>query len=331
MTGTELAQTVLATSEPDRPRWPRWVWATVVCVATVDLAILLSPIVSVDSESWRILLLTWATSAGLILAVHSRQCRGQTYALVTGLAIALSLWPALKILNYVTMAYPLPLADHMLAGWDQALGLDWLAYVRWLDTHPVVIEIMALTYQGLIQYCCFAFILLLLIKGHERAMEFIKLFVISSVTVILLGPLLPAQGAMIYYAPDQAEFEFVSTTMGTYFWPPLQEVRASTHLYLDVTNLPGLVAFPSFHTTMGALLIYVSRGSLTLLVPSMMFNLIMIASTPLFGGHYFVDVIAGIMLAGATIMVNKMLCRVDTIAQKTATVTAPTTLPVAAG
>lgn len=292
--------------------WPAWVWITVAAVVAVDLAALATPFVSLDDGSWPRLLLILLSAAGLSIIAHLAPLSPRLYVLVTGFAISLSLWPALKMLNHITMAFPLPLADAYLSSADSMLGFDWLSYVRWLDQYPSLLNLMGLTYGTLTDFCTLTFLILLLVKGHERAMELICLFVISAVFTILVGPLAPAKGAMVFYAPDAGQFASVSTSMGTYFWAPLEAIRGRSSIELSLASLPGLVAFPSFHTAMGVILIYVWRGAAITFVPSLAINLVMIASTPLFGGHYLVDVIAGIATAAGTILLYNQFGRTTT-------------------
>jgi membrane-associated phospholipid phosphatase len=63
----------------------------------------------------------------------------------------------------------------------------------------------------------------------------------------------------------------------------------------------GLVVFPSFHTTLAVLCIFAARPLRILKVPLLALNLLIILSAPFEGAHYFIDIIAGIILAALTI------------------------------
>lgn len=313
---------VLATNRPqttDRSRvpslWPKWVWLTLVAVIATDLIWIITPHASLSTNSWSSLASVGLCGTALVLLAHRCRLGPRTYTLITGFAITLAFWPALKLLNHLTMSIELPLADAVLASGDQILGLHWLSYIRWLDGYPTIVWAMSAVYGGLASYCCIIFLAVLICYGHVRAIEFTSLFVATAVFTIIVGPLFPAKGAMVFFAPDSDQFNFVSTNMGTYFWEPLSRIRMNDHLVLDIDNLPGLVAFPSFHTTMGMIGIYACRGHAALLIPSLSLNGLMIASTPLFGGHYFVDVIAGMITAvGAIYLYRTFRKQTDHIA-----------------
>ncbi|MFT3977324.1 MAG: phosphatase PAP2 family protein [Sphingomonas bacterium] len=236
---------------------------------------------------------------GLLLALaHHRRDRPMPFMLLSGAAISLAAWPLLRILNHLTMSIPFPLADARLAALDATIGFDWLAYVRWMDAHPGLLGLTNLTYQSLSYYSCAAFLLLLVARGPARAREFVLLFLSAAILTIVTGILLPARGAMLFHAPEAALFHhIVPGETGTYFWPALNALRSDPNHMLELGNLPGLVAIPSFHTAMGVIMICCSRGGPRLFLPSLTLNLLMIAGTPVWGGHYAVDILAGAGLA----------------------------------
>jgi membrane-associated phospholipid phosphatase len=221
--------------------------------------------------------------------------------LLSGLAFMLAAWPALRVYNHLVMTTGLPLADARLAGWDKALGFDWLGYLLWLDRHPALLRAMDWAYGGLTLYSGIAFVLVLLLIGAARAREFVLLFLLTAVAASTIGLFFPALAAMTYYAPDPDLFRSVPAHLGAYHVDTLERLRSAAAPVLDLRNLPGLTTFPSFHTAMGLVVIWCARGSRLLFVPMLALNALMIASTPAFGSHYFVDVIAGAALAAAAV------------------------------
>jgi membrane-associated phospholipid phosphatase len=69
----------------------------------------------------------------------------------------------------------------------------------------------------------------------------------------------------------------------------------------DVTDLGGIVAFPSYHAVLGVLLTYAHRGGV-LLWPVAALNAVMLVSIPSEGGHYLIDLVAGVPTAVFTIV-----------------------------
>jgi len=68
----------------------------------------------------------------------------------------------------------------------------------------------------------------------------------------------------------------------------------STPVSLDVVSQWTIVALVSLAGVIG---IYYCRGRLHVFVAALAVNGLMIAATPVYGGHYFIDIFAGAVLA----------------------------------
>ena len=67
----------------------------------------------------------------------------------------------------------------------------------------------------------------------------------------------------------------------------------------QMQNLPyvGIITFPSFHASMAVLFTLAYRNIPAAALAAAVVNILMIISVPYPGGHYFVDVPAGVMIA----------------------------------
>ena len=65
--------------------------------------------------------------------------------------------------------------------------------------------------------------------------------------------------------------------------------------------MKGLVGFPSFHTAQAIVVAWYARKLGVLFYPFLVFNILVIASTPIQGGHHIVDVIGGLAVAALAI------------------------------
>ena len=86
-------------------------------------------------------------------------------------------------------------------------------------------------------------------------------------------------------------------------------LRAGSLHALSLSQLVGVLTFPSFHAASAVLYIWALwrvRWLSLFLVPC---NIAMIASTPVGGGHYLVDVMAGIAVAAAAIVAARRISR----------------------
>ena len=70
-----------------------------------------------------------------------------------------------------------------------------------------------------------------------------------------------------------------------------------------------MISFPSFHTANGILFVWALWPFRLLRLPMLVLNFLLIASTPLAGAHYVVDLIGGAAVAFAAIFATSRLVR----------------------
>ncbi len=206
-------------------------------------------------------------------------------------------WPNLRLVNHLSMMLPFPYADQLLNGWDKALHLDWIAYFEIIFAQPVLLEVLDVAYASLTSLSLAVLLLLVGFGYISRAREFIDTFVITALICIVIGAAFPAKAAVITLIPDLAIFADMGWVPGSYHIAYLVSLRDPlTPLVLNPAQMPGLTTFPSFHTASGILIISACRKT-WLSLPAWVYSAVIIAATPVFGGHYFVDLIAGVLVA----------------------------------
>ena len=288
-----------------------WFWIASALLLLIDLAwIAASPRISISSDGFTWMLAPLGVVFFLTSIRHAKlPVAGSLLTRITSagmvfLFVLLTL-PALRILNHLLMTLPFPMADDLLASWDEAFGFQWLAYAEFIAAYQFTIVPMKYAYM----YFYFAVIAVALeasLVGHfSRCQELLALTLMSAVTASLISCLFPARAAMDFYANEALRLQFDSNA-GIFHLKQLMALRGSDPIILEPTALAGLSTFPSFHTAAGILIVYSCRGNSIRLAAGTAYSAIMIASTPLFGGHYFVDLIAGTALAIAMIMLWRM-------------------------
>lgn len=68
----------------------------------------------------------------------------------------------------------------------------------------------------------------------------------------------------------------------------------------DLAQMQGLVSLPSYHTAMALFFVQAMRWTRPGMLIIGLLNLLMIVSTPTEGGHYLIDVVAGVGLWALT-------------------------------
>jgi len=74
---------------------------------------------------------------------------------------------------------------------------------------------------------------------------------------------------------------------------------------LRLTELEGLITFPSFHVAGGLIVTWVFRRYAAVFAGLLLLNTLMIASTVLLGPHYAIDIVASVALVGLSILLYR--------------------------
>lgn len=202
---------------------------------------------------------------------------------------------AVSVFTYLALLSGRPPIDAALAAADKALGFDWPGTYAYVMERPALERVLSFFYWSVHSQIAVLIIFLNVTRRLERTNEFMTLFVLTVLAC--------TAGAFIWPA-DSAWAHYVITGPIAYHLPHLEAMRAGTMLTLSTGELHGMITFPSFHATLGVLLIYAARGTV-LFWPGLVLNIGMIAATPTIGGHHFVDVPAGLALALVAIVLHR--------------------------
>jgi membrane-associated phospholipid phosphatase len=207
---------------------------------------------------------------------------------------------AAAILSFIlTGILPLPRWDEALATADYALGLSWLDMYQWLTRHPALETGARAAYISLGLEMLILLFGLELLGRHNQARAFLLWCIVSAFATASIGTLMPAAGAFVYY-----HLPVASTTGYVSQWADL---RNGTLRTINPFDNQGLVVFPSFHATLAVLCACAAWPLRILKYPLLVLNLLIILSSPAVGGHYFIDIVAGIILAALTIRLSRYI------------------------
>jgi len=211
----------------------------------------------------------------------------------------------LRIFNHLTMSLAFPLADPLLDSWDKVLGLDWMAYFTFVQTHPTFATILKAAYIGFDGASLLGFLALVVMGYARRARYFCEIFLITAAICTTIAMFFPAVAAVVYNFGNVSELEGFGAAPGVYHMEQFLMLRTAETPSIDLLAAQGLATFPSFHAAGGILLIFgFLKTRLSWVVIA--FSVTMIASVPIFGGHYFIDVLAGTALAVVVSVLNAM-------------------------
>lgn len=218
--------------------------------------------------------------------------------LAVGLIFLVVTFVGIRLLNYLSMSLAFPLADDVLDSWDRALGIDWYAYASGLSQYPQILPFIELPYTLTIGAVSVVYTALTLLGKLERAKEFVTILFAAALLTVCVSTFFPAEAAMVRHGDDHLVASF-GPSAGVYHIEVMRILRESKEIVLSFAHLPGLATFPSFHTIVGLLIVYACRGNIITLVLAGIWTGAMLLATPIYGGHYFIDIIAGFVVTVA--------------------------------
>jgi membrane-associated phospholipid phosphatase len=217
-------------------------------------------------------------------------------AQVADMARYLALWFAFMAittpLSYLAATFNLPLRDVEFARADELLGFDWMMWHEFVRATPVVETVLWYAYFSLLVQPFVAVLIFGHLRRRDRNEELWWNALLTLIVCVVVWALLPALGPWVHYGiPDRADF----------YAPHVLGLRDGS--MTEFVSLAGIVVFPSYHTVGAVVLTWVFRemGRLFYFVAAL--NALMLLSIPIIGGHYLVDVIAGILVAALSIVV----------------------------
>ncbi|WP_421694767.1 phosphatase PAP2 family protein [Aestuariivirga sp.] len=208
-----------------------------------------------------------------------------------------------NLFSHLTMSLGLPLADARLTQWDQALGFDWNGYVRLMASEPWSRNLLFFAYYDLLGPAIGVIIVLSIWHArYDRVNEVAFLALFTGIVCVSVAALFPAEGAWKTLA--SAESRALIGDQWVLGWiHHFHALRGIGPVTFTPANNEGIVGFPSYHSCLGFIIMWCSRGSWLGALAGGISGIGIVLATPIFGEHYLVDVLAGgAVTAGAILL-----------------------------
>jgi hypothetical protein len=222
----------------------------------------------------------------LMLMIVARGMRAKRAALVMEyFCLSLGATAVFGVFSYLAMASAHgPLLDAPFLAADRAMGFDWLALYHWIMARPVVATVLQLLYASMLAQGLIAGIVLgMRGERHEMSVLFRIIFIASFVTCIAA-----------IFSPALGPYKIFHIHGRGAFLTDMQHLLSHQNLTFRLSELTGVVSFPSFHAVVALAYAWGLRHAGLLGKSMVAVNVGMFLSIPTFGGHYLVDVLAGV-------------------------------------
>ncbi|MEZ5841154.1 MAG: phosphatase PAP2 family protein [Hyphomicrobiales bacterium] len=106
----------------------------------------------------------------------------------------LSFSGATALLSYLVTTLNRPLIDETLVAVDAAIGFDWMAYIAFINAHPLLGDLSTGFYLSSLPLIALAIAVLPLIGKADRAAELLTTVMVGALIAIAISGILPASG-----------------------------------------------------------------------------------------------------------------------------------------
>jgi hypothetical protein len=268
----------------------------------------------IDVLSIALLGLPILVSALIAIAYRNRVDAARLLIAAEATTILMAILAQGELITYAAGTSGFPYADRSLRSFGLAVGFDWLAYAQWFNQHPLLCQVLRFAYDSF--GAQFVLVLAVLaMAGHVHRLQVFVLACFLSLSVTcLIFTFAPAISAYGYFGTAAQQLtniypadpdNHVTTLLRHIAF--LDQLRNGTMRLVDAQTLVGLITFPSFHACAAALFIWAFWGVRLLRAPAAIVNMGLLAGSPLFGGHYLVDLIAGLLLTSLCIVASHHL------------------------
>jgi membrane-associated phospholipid phosphatase len=188
------------------------------------------------------------------------------------------------------------LLDDLLARIDLAAGIDTPALVVWAARHERLTALLGHAYESSFPLC-FLTVLWLSLRGDSlRAWQLVLGFAGSIQIAAIVSVFAPALGNIVHAGQGGLGGFGLPPGSGVYHMQAIAAYREGTNPTLDLSNLQGVVTFPSFHMVMALIVAHAWRGRGRFGLAMQGWCVLMVVSTVPIGGHYVIDLAAGTLL-----------------------------------
>src|SRR5580698_11451128 len=273
------------------------IWGT---IGLIGLAVIAATFLTPLRIEWRSFLVPVSCGAFIAAAgwfYRSVRNEPRLAAVLTATAQIIAFAAVGAPLSYLAARSGFPLQDALFDSWDRTwLHLDWTPLMQMVAERPNLRLVLLLAYSSFaVQTVTTVFALG--VAGHfARLATFIVAFIATTLITIAVSAVLPSVGPWVFLDLHPAmENGFLPTSSTS--WPVFLGLRDGTFHTINGINSEGIITFPSLHAALGILFAAALWRVRGIKWAALVLNTLMLVATPAYGSHYFVDVIAGVLLA----------------------------------
>ena len=211
----------------------------------------------------------------------------------------------ITILSYLAISLAKPLADGQLMALDAAIGFDWPTFIAYVEARPRLAATLGSAYTSFFTQLIFIPIYVAFSGQGARACAIVFSYIVLCFLSSLISVWFPSVGAFVAYDIGLDDVSSIKAKYGFHFLESFHAVRDQAAYLLTESKTAGILTFPSVHAGAAGLCIWAAWNSRILRYPVLILNVAMAVSAISHGGHYLIDVIAGLAAAAVSVATAK--------------------------
>jgi hypothetical protein len=270
----------------------------------------------------RLGLMSLALLAGGVL-YQTRRSEPELAAMLMGASFLCLFSAAASVLNYFFLTLHGPRIDDVLVAADRALGFDWYRTMVAMARHPLLNDILFRVYNMVLPEIALVMVALAWTGQVEKVYRYCLALGAGALIAIAVWALMPSLGAKSLYTlpPEVAGRLTLSVTCD--YGKELVALLQNGPGYISPSDLRGLIAFPSYHGVLALVMAWYGWHLRWLRWPLLLLNAVIIACSPIQGGHHMVDLLGSFPVAALAIF---LATRASVSAKTALTVNNPSTV-----
>lgn len=222
---------------------------------------------------------------------------GRVATVIEGWALYMAVCITAMLVSFVLATSGHPLMDASLARADRAIlpGFDWPGAMLAFSRSGRLYALAKASYGSILWQPYLLIGVLAWTGAHRRAWQFLLSWVATLAIAVLVSGLFPAVAAYAYFGITASD---IPAATAWYDPGTIEGLHSGALTVIGLGSLDGIVTFPSFHAAAAVLLGRAFWNVRVLRWPFVVLNGLMLTAAVPIGGHYVVDILAGIVTAG---------------------------------
>jgi hypothetical protein len=262
---------------------------------------------SIDARNYVLVgLLVMPLALAALYYDHRRdEARLSAMLAVTGFLIVFP--AAVSLMSYLLLTVAGPRIDGLLASADLALGFHWTAMMAFAADHPRLNMVLSFVYLSVMPQTV-VLIFALGLRGRLETLYSLALsLAIGALITLAVWTLYPSFGAFSVFTLPDAVAGKLGLVIGADYGRILTGMLRHGPGFISPTEIRGLVGFPSYHTLQALVLAWHARREPWLRWPALALNLVVLVAIPVQGGHHLMDMLGGVVVTVAAILISRRL------------------------